>query len=500
MNLQDLTLHELHELLQSGKASSVEITKSVFQRIQSAESRVHAYITLTEESALIQAKAADERIARDKKFPPLLGIPVGIKDNFLTEGIRTTCGSKMLHHYIPPYNGTAVSRLLDQGIVVTGKLNMDEFAMGSSNETSHFGTATNPWDISRTPGGSSGGSAAAVAAGECIASTGTDTGGSIRLPAALTGTVGMKPTYGRVSRFGVIAFASSLDQVGPITKDVTDAAILMNALAGHDPRDSTSLDLPVPDYTKSLVNDVKGWKIGIPKEYFIEGTDPEVSQSLQEAIGVFKKLGASCEEVTLPHTDYGVPTYYILATAEASSNLARYDGIRYGHRSAEANDLLSLYKKSRAEGFGSEVKRRIMLGTYVLSAGYYDAYYLRGQKVRTLIRRDFDEVFKKYDVVLTPVSPTPAWKIGEKVNDPLKMYLSDIFTINVNLAGLPGMSLPCGYTKSNLPIGMQLIAKHFDEERIFRVAYAYEQTCGWDRRRPELSKTREQSPEKRSSL
>ncbi|HSA58948.1 MAG TPA: Asp-tRNA(Asn)/Glu-tRNA(Gln) amidotransferase subunit GatA [bacterium] len=482
MELFDLTIHELADLLKQKKASSREITESVFKRIKAVEPKVRSYVSLAEETALAQAKKADGTAPRGM----LHGLPLGIKDNFLIEGTKTTCASRILENYVAPYTATSAQRLLDQGAVVVGKLNLDEFAMGSSTENSGVGITRNPWDLERIPGGSSGGSAAAVAAGECIAATGTDTGGSIRLPAALTNLVGVKPTYGRVSRYGIVAFASSLDQVGPLTKDVTDAAILLNALAGHDPKDSTSLNLPVPDYTKALQKDLKGWKVGIPKEYFIGGTDAEVAKALQTAIETVKKLGAECVDVTLPHTDYGVPTYYILATAEASSNLARYDGIRFGYRNREAKDLTSLYKKSRSEGFGPEVKRRIMLGTYVLSAGYYDAYYLRGQKVRTLIRRDFEKAFEKCDVILTPVSPTPAWKVGEKVSDPLKMYLSDIFTINVNLAGLPGMSLPCGFTQSGLPIGMQLIAKHFEEERMFRVAYAYEQANKWHQRRPKL--------------
>lgn len=489
MELFDLTIHELSDLLKQKKASSREITESVFKRVKAVEPKIHAYLSLTEEMALAQADRADQKIASGvgaSEARSLQGIPLGIKDNFLIEGTKTTCASKILENYVAPYTGTAPQKLLDQGAVIVGKLNLDEFAMGSSNENSAFGGVRNPWDVERVPGGSSGGSAAAVAAGECIAATGTDTGGSIRLPAALTNLVGLKPTYGRVSRYGIVAFASSLDQVGPLTKDVTDAAIMLNALAGHDPKDSTSLDLPVPDYTKALQKDLKGWKIGIPKEYFIDGTDPEVAKALQTSIETVKKLGAECIDVTLPHTDYGVPTYYILATAEASSNLARYDGIRYGHRTADPKDLTSLYKKSRSEGFGAEVKRRIMLGTYVLSAGYYDAYYIRGQKVRTLIRRDFEKAFEKCDVILTPVSPTPAWKTGEKASDPLKMYLSDIFTINVNLAGLPGLSLPCGFTQSGLPIGMQLIAKHFEEEKMLRVAYAYEQANEWYKRRPKL--------------
>ncbi|QQR79297.1 MAG: Asp-tRNA(Asn)/Glu-tRNA(Gln) amidotransferase subunit GatA [Deltaproteobacteria bacterium] len=491
--LYDLTIHELQDLLKTKKASSQEITTSVFQRIKSVEPRVQAYITLTEESALAQAKLADEKISSvgAQFIAPLFGIPIGIKDNFLTEGIKTTAGSNILNNYIPPYNGTTVQKLLDAGAIIPGKLNMDEFAMGSSNETSFFGTPKNPWDLERIAGGSSGGSAAAVAAGECFASTGTDTGGSIRLPAALTNLVGIKPTYGRVSRYGVIAFASSLDQVGPLTKDVMDGAIMLQALAGHDPKDSTSINTPVPNYVeglKKLPKDLplKGWKIAIPKEYFVEGMDAEVSKATQEAIETLKRLGAECREVSLPHTQYGVPTYYILATAEASSNLARYDGIRYGHRKSDPASLVDLYKKSRSEGFGSEVKRRIMLGTYVLSAGYYDAYYIRAQKVRTLIRQDFEKVFEENDVILTPVSPTPAWKIGEKAADPLKMYLSDIFTININLAGLPALSLPCGMTQSGLPIGMQIVSKHFQEEKMLQAAYAYEQATSWSQMRARL--------------
>ncbi len=491
-DLFHLTIHELQDLLRAKKVSSVEATRAVLKRIAEIEPKTHSFVTVTAEWALAQAKKADERIAAGGEIPPLCGIPIGIKDNFLTEGIRTTCASKILHNYIPPYSGTAVRRLLEAGAVIVGKINMDEFAMGSSNETSFFGPVRNPWDLARIPGGSSGGSAAAVASGECLAATGTDTGGSIRLPAALTNCVGIKPTYGRVSRFGIIAFASSLDQVGPVTRDVTDAAIFLQTVAGHDLRDSTSLNRPVPDYRGLLCADIKGWRIGIPREYFVEGLDAEVKKAMGEAVATLKKLGADCIDVSLPHTDYGIPTYYILATAEASSNLARYDGIRYGHRSKSGDgsdhriDLISLYKRTRNEGFGAEVKRRIMLGTYVLSAGYYDAYYLRAQRVRTLIRRDFQKAFESCDVILTPVSPTPAWKIGEKMDDPIQMYLSDIFTINVNLAGLPGMSLPCGFTKSGLPIGMQLIARHLEEEKMFRVAYAYERATEWHKRRPNL--------------
>jgi len=405
MELCDLTIHELHERLKKREIRSQEIVDSVFARIAAVEKKIHAYITLTESIARAQAREADRLIEKKKDFSPLLGIPIGLKDLFLTRGIKTTCASKILENYVPPYDATSVARLREKGAAVVGKLNMDEFAMGSSNENSAFGSVRNPWGLERVPGGSSGGSAAAVAAGECIAATGTDTGGSIRQPAALCGIVGVKPTYGRVSRYGIIAFASSLDQVGPMTKDVTDAALLMNLLAGHDPRDSTSLDQPVPDYTKSLIPDLKGWRIGIPRECFVEGLDPESDQAVRKAAGVLRDIGAKVDEVSLPHMEYGVPTYYVLAPAEASSNLARYDGVRFGHRSAGANDLRGLFSKSRSEGFGPEVKRRIMLGTYVLSAGYYDAYYLKAQKVRTLIRGDFDKVFRDHDLILTPTTP-----------------------------------------------------------------------------------------------
>lgn len=486
MELHHLTLNEIAEKLRKKEISSFELTTLILERVATTDPKLEAHLTVTADRALEAAHQVDARRTRGEELPLLAGVPMALKDIFLTEGIRTTCGSKILENFIPPYNATAVERLLDQGIVLTGKLNMDEFAMGSSTETSHFKKTKNPWDLSRIPGGSSGGSSAAVAAGQSFATLGTDTGGSIRQPAALTGIVGLKPTYGRVSRFGVIAFASSLDQVGPMTKDVRDCAVMLNAIAGHDPKDSTSMNLPVPDYTQALKTDMKGFKIGVPKEYFIPGTDPAIDEALQTALKKFRELGAEVMEVSLPHTEYAVPTYYILAPAEASSNLARYDGIRYGYRAPGAKDLLDLYKRSRSEGFGAEVKRRIMLGTYVLSAGYYDAYYLKAQKVRTLIRRDFEEAFKKVDVLVTPTSPTPAFKIGEKTDDPLQMYLSDIFTINVNLAGLPGMSLPCGKTKGGLPIGMQLIAGHFQEEKIFHAAYAYERATEWHQMRPPL--------------
>jgi aspartyl-tRNA(Asn)/glutamyl-tRNA(Gln) amidotransferase subunit A len=486
MELHQLTLAQVSEKLRQKEISSLELTSAILERIAETDSKLEAYLLVTADRALEMAKQIDTRRAKGENLCILAGVPFSLKDIFLTQGIPTTCASKILEGFVPPYNGTAVQKLLDAGIVLTGKVNMDEFAMGSSTETSFYKKTKNPWDLSRIPGGSSGGSAVSVAAGQCFATLGTDTGGSIRQPAALTGIVGIKPTYGRVSRFGVIAFASSLDQVGPMTKDVRDCAIVLNTIAGHDPHDSTSLDLPVPDYTRALKTDLKGLKIGVPKEYFIAGTDPEIDAAIQQALKKYQELGAQLIEVQLPHTEYAVPTYYILAPAEASSNLARYDGIRYGYREPHSKDLIDLYKKSRSTGFGPEVKRRIMLGTYVLSAGYYDAYYLKAQKVRTLIRRDFEEAFKKVDVLVTPTSPSSAFKLGEKMDDPLQMYLSDIFTINVNLAGLPGMSLPCGQTKSGLPIGMQLIAGHFQEEKIFHAAYAYEQATPWHQMRPKI--------------
>jgi aspartyl-tRNA(Asn)/glutamyl-tRNA(Gln) amidotransferase subunit A len=486
MELYELTIAQAIEKLQCKECSSLELTQSVFAHIKATEERLNSYITLTEDLALGQAKKIDAARSKGDALPELAGIPLGLKDIFVTKDILTTCASKILYNFIPPYNGTAVQKLLDQKIVVTGKLNMDEFAMGSSTETSYFKKTKNPWNLQHIPGGSSGGSASAVAAGQCLGALGTDTGGSIRQPAAMCGIVGIKPSYGRVSRYGVVAFASSLDQVGPMTRDVRDAAVLLKVLAGHDPLDSTSVNREVPDYTRALKKEGKGLKIGVPKEYFIEGIDPEVKAAVETALKTYKDLGAELKEVSLPHTEYAVPTYYILAPAEASSNLARYDGIRYGYRSPNGKNLLELYKKSRSEGFGAEVKRRIMLGTYVLSAGYYDAYYLKAQKVRTLIRQDFEKAFNDVDVLITPTSPTTAFKLGEKTEDPLQMYLSDIFTINVNLAGLPGMALPCGFSKSGLPIGMQVIAGPFQEEKIFHAAYAYEQATEWHRRRPPL--------------
>ena len=485
MELYQLTIHELHDMLKKGETTSETITESVLSRIKAVDGKVKAYITVTEEVARAQAREADKRI-KAGDASPLLGIPIAVKDNMCTDGIKTTCASKILGNFVPPYDATVVRNLKQAGYVLCGKPNMDEFAMGSSTENSGFFITKNPWDLERIPGGSSGGSAAAVAAGECIGSLGSDTGGSIRQPASCCGVVGLKPTYGRVSRFGLVAFASSLDQIGPITKDVIDAALLMNVISGHDKKDSTSANIPSPDYTRALKKDVKGMKIGLPKEYFIEGMDPEVEKAVRDAVKTLEGLGAKVTEVTLPHTDYAVATYYILATSEASSNLARYDGVKYGYRTQSPKDLMDMYMKSRAEGFGPEVKRRIMLGTYALSAGYYDAYYKKGQQVRTLIKRDFDEAFKTVDVIATPTAPTAAFKIGEKSSDPLQMYLSDIFTISVNLAGIPGLSLPCGFTSGNLPIGLQLLGKHFDEEAILHTAFAYEQATEWHKKRAKL--------------
>src|SRR3989337_2405776 len=474
MELYKLTIHELKEKLKKQEISAKELTLDFFKRIERVDKDVHSFITITKNDALKQAEEAEKRIINGDNLP-LLGIPLAIKDLICIKGARNTCGSKMLSNYIPPYDATVIKKLRESGAVFLGKLNMDEFAMGSSTETSHFGVTRNPWDLKTIPGGSSGGSAASVAADECAGSLGSDTGGSIRQPAAMCGVVGLKPTYGRVSRFGLVAFASSLDQIGPITKDVTDTAILLNVIAGHDPKDSTSADIAVPDFTKALKKDVKGLKIGIPKEYFIEGMDPEVERAVRDAVKTFEGLGAKAVEVSLPHTAYAVATYYILATSEASSNLARYDGVKYGFRAQGAKDLLDMYVKSRSQGFGPEGKRRIMLGTYALSAGYYEAYYKKGQQVRTLIKRDFDEAFKQVDVIATPTAPTAAFKIGEKSADPLPMYISDTFTISVNLAGMPGISIPCGFTKDNLPVGLQLLGRHFDEENILHFAYAYEQ-------------------------
>lgn len=487
MELYNLTIHELHNLLKKKEVSAREISESVFSRIDDVEDKVRAYVSIYADKAFEQAETSDSLIQDKADFPLLTGIPVAIKDNMCTEGIQTTCASRILQGFRPPYTADVIERLKGRGYVHTGMTNMDEFAMGSSTENSSYRVTRNPWDITRVPGGSSGGSAAAVAAGECIAALGSDTGGSIRQPAALCGVVGLKPTYGRVSRYGLVAFASSLDQIGPLTKDVTDCAIMLNAISGHDPSDSTSADLPVPDYQALLGRDIKGFKLGIPREYFISGIDPSVDNALREAIRVFERLGAVIEDISLPHTEYAVATYYIIATAEASSNLARYDGAKYGYRTKDAGNLIDMYMKTRDEGFGPEVKRRIMLGTYVLSAGYYDAYYKKAQQVRTLIKGDFDKAYERIDAILTPTSPTPAFKIGEKTDDPLQMYLSDIFTISANLAGIPAISIPCGFTDDKLPVGLQILGKHFDEERILQTAYAYEQATEWHKLRADIT-------------
>ena len=485
MEICQLTAHQLHEMLLRKEVTCREVTEAVLKQIEKVENRIHAYITLLSDSAMEQAILADTRYKKGQAGP-LTGIPLAIKDLICTQGIRTTCGSHILENFIPTYDATVIEKLKTAGAVFVGKANMDEFAMGSSTENSFFGPTHNPWDLARIPGGSSGGSAAAVAADECIASLGSDTGGSIRQPAACCGVVGLKPTYGLISRFGLVAFASSLDQIGPFGKDVRDIALLMNGISGHEPRDSTSVDIPVPDYTRALVNDVRSMVLGVPREYFIEGIDPEVESAVREAIRTLEKLGAKVVEVSLPHSEYALAVYYIIAPAEASSNLARYDGVKYGFRAKGNYDLLEMYKESRSQGFGAEVKRRIMLGTYALSAGYYEAYYRKASQVRTLIQEDFRKAFSQCDVLLMPTAPTPAFKLGEKVDDPLQMYLSDIFTIPCNLAGLPGLSLPCGFSRQGLPIGLQILGNHFQEEKICRVAYTYEQNTEFHRRKPIL--------------
>ena len=485
MSLAALTLDDAGKRLRKREFSSAELTEAVFQRIAASDNKIHAYLTVARDTALAQARQADKRLKQDSGISPLLGIPIAVKDNFLTCGLRTTCASKILGEFVPPYDATTVQKLRAAGAVITGKTNLDEFAMGSSAENSAFFPTRNPWNLERIPGGSSGGSAAAVASDQCIAALGTDTGGSIRQPAACCGIVGLKPTYGRVSRYGIVAFASSMDQVGPMTKDVRDAALLLEAIAAYDPADSTSVDRAVPQYASALMDGVKGLRLGIPKEYFVAGMQAEVERVVRTAIRELEKSGAVIEEISLPHTEYAVAVYYIVATAEASSNLARYDGMRYGRR-AHAKDLTETYMISRDEGFGAEVKRRIMLGTYALSAGYYDAYYLKAQKVRTLIKRDFDAAFKRCDVIVTPTAPTTAFKLGEKTQDPLQMYLSDIYTISINLAGLPALSLPCGFDSEGMPVGLQIIGKPFDESTIFRVAYNYEQATEWHKQRPRI--------------
>jgi aspartyl-tRNA(Asn)/glutamyl-tRNA(Gln) amidotransferase subunit A len=485
MKLHELTIYQARSLLQSREISAQELTAAVIDRILEVDNDIKAYLTLTPELALEQARQADARRAAGED-DPLLGIPLAIKDIICTEGIPTTCGSKILEDFIPPYSATVVEKLRAAGAVILGKTNTDEFAMGSSTENSAYFTTHNPWDLTRVPGGSSGGSAAATAADECLGALGSDTGGSVRQPAALCGVVGIKPTYGRVSRYGLVAFASSLDQIGTFGKDVTDCALLLSVIAGYDPRDSTSVDEPVPDYLSALVPDVRGMRLGVPQEYFIEGIQPEVEAAVRAAIDLLAEMGAEIVDISLPHTGYALPVYYLLAPAEASANLARYDGIKYGFSFPDAADVWDAYRKTRQYGFGAEVKRRIMLGTYALSAGYYDAYYLKAQQVRTLIKQDFDRAFALCDVVLCPTSPTTAFKIGEKVDDPLQMYLSDVFTLSASLAGLPGLSLPCGFDAQGLPIGLQIIGRAFDEATVFRVAYTYEQVTDWHTRKPPL--------------
>ncbi len=488
MELRSLTIDDARSTVQQRKASAVSLAESFYTKIQTDDPKIGAYLTLSKERALAKAAEIDKLAEKGERLPVLGGVPVAIKDVMVTKGVRTTAGSKILGNYIPPYDCTAVSRLEAAGAIVLGKLNCDEFAMGSSNENSAWKPVHNPRDLSRVPGGSSGGAAAAVAADMTVAALGSDTGGSIRQPASFCGVVGLMPTYGRVSRYGLIAFASSLDHIGPLAKTVRDAATVLGVIAGRDPMDSTSADVPVPDYVAELEKPVSGLKIGVAKEYFGEGLDTQVRKAVEAAIQKLAELGCEVVEVSLPHTKYAIPTYYIVATAEASSNLARFDGVRYGFRAPEAHTLSQMYRCTRDLGFGAEVKRRIMLGTYALSAGYYDAYYLKAQRVRTLLTRDFEDAFRKVDAIVTPTSPTAAFKLGEKVDDPLAMYLADIYTVTADLAGIPGISVPCGETRENLPIGLQILGKHFDEATILRVAHAYEMSR-------EKSEVRSQSAE-----
>ena len=474
-NIVDLTVHELQEKLKNKELSVTEITKAYVDRINEKEKDVQAFVTLLTDEAISQAEKIQEGIEKGEINQEFAGIPIGIKDNLCTKGIKTTCSSKMLENFVSPYDATVIEKLNNEKIIDLGKLNMDEFAMGGSTETSYFKKTKNPWNLSKVPGGSSGGSAAAVASNMVPWALGSDTGGSIRQPSAFCGVVGLKPTYGLVSRYGLVAFASSLDQIGPITKDVKDCAMLLNLIAGADAKDTTSVEQPKKDYVKALTGDIKGLKIGVPKEFFGEGINSEVKESLEKAIEIYKNMGAEIEEFSLDIANYALATYYIIACAEASSNLGRFDGIRYTYRTPEYKDLKELYKKTRSEGFGAEVKRRIILGTYVLSSGYYDAYYKKAQKVRTMVMNEFNKGFKKYDVILTPTSPTVAFGIGEKSNNPLEMYLADICTVSVNIAGLPGISIPCGVDKQGMPIGMQLIGNKFKEETILNTAYAFEQ-------------------------
>ncbi|MFQ6097955.1 MAG: Asp-tRNA(Asn)/Glu-tRNA(Gln) amidotransferase subunit GatA [Armatimonadota bacterium] len=475
MELHNLTAHEIHEVLLRKEVSCEEVVQATLDRIEAVEPDVQAFMLVTPEVALEQAKAVDEKLAAGERIGPLEGAPLAIKDLICTKGLPTTCSSRILENFLPPYDATVVEKTKAAGCAMVGKTNMDEFAMGSSGENSAFEITRNPWDLECVPGGSSAGSAVAVAAGECAIALGSDTGGSIRLPASFCGAVGLKPTYGRVSRYGLIAFASSLDQIGPLTKDVRDCALLMNVISGHDPMDSTSVEVEVPDFTARLNGDVKGLKAGVIKEFRGDWVEPEVQGAVDKAIEDLEELGVACEEVSLPHSMYSLATYYLIAPAEASSNLARYDGVRYGHRSSQpAEDIIDMFSKTRAEGFGPEVRLRIMLGTYALSAGYYDAYYLKALKVRTLIKRECETAFEKYDVLVSPTSPTVAFKIGERADDPLQMKMADLCTMYVNLAGIPAISVPCGFS-DGLPIGLQIAGRAFDEETVLRVAYAYEQ-------------------------
>ncbi len=482
--LYELTIHEALAGLRAGAFSAVALTQALLDRIDAVDSQVKAYLTVTRELALTRAHKADEQRARGEDAP-LLGVPVAIKDVLATAGIETTCGSQILKGFKPPYTATAVQRLEAAGAIILGKVNCDEFAMGSSNENSGYFVTHNPWDLTRVPGGSSGGSAAAVAAQEALGALGTDTGGSVRLPASFCGIVGLKPSYGRISRYGLVAYGSSLDQIGPLTKDVRDAALLLQVMAGHDPLDSTSLPAPVPDYGAALTGSITGLRIGLPQEYFVAGIQPEVEEAVRAAVAQLESLGAEIVPVSLPNTDKALPVYYVVATAEASANLSRYDGVRFG-LSAQADSMFDNYRQTRGQGFGPEVKRRIMLGTYALSAGYYDAYYGKAQQVRTLIKQDFEQVFAQVDLIACPVSPTTAFRIGEKTDDPLAMYLTDVFTISLNVAGICGISVPCGFDNNGLPIGLQLVGPHLGEETLLRAAYAYEQSTTWHKNRAEL--------------
>ena len=486
MKLYDLTIQAAHKLLKAKEISSRELTQVVLDRIEAVESQVEAFITVTKADAIQAAEKADQQIGQGK-IGPLTGIPIGVKDLICTKGIKTTCGSRILENFVPPYDATVVKKLKSEHAVIIGKMNMDEFAMGSSTEHSSIKNTRNPWDLSRIPGGSSGGSAAAVAADMCLGALGSDTGGSIRQPASHCGIVGMKPTYGRVSRFGLVAFASSLDQIGPLTKNVTDCAMMLNTISGYDPGDSTSVPENVPDFTSFLTEDLTGVTVGIPKEVTaLEGLDPDVAAVVKEAVGIVESRGARCIEVSLPNTEHVVAVYYVIAPCEASSNLARYDGVKYGYRNKDQDTLMEMYRATRTAGFGSEVQRRIIIGTYCLSAGYYDAYYGKASQVRTLIIQDYKHAFEQCDVILSPVAPTPAFKIGENVEDPLKMYLSDIFTLSANLAGIPGMAVPCGFSTDGLPIGLQILGKHFNEGMLLKVGYSFEQATEHHKERPNL--------------